>query len=191
MILQIIEIGICLVIIVFLLLVLFAYYYNHIITISNEVDNAWAQIDVQLKKRTDLVPNLVETVKGYMKHEQKAIQMVTQARENMMKAGNVDEKMKAHGQLTAALKTIFAIAENYPDLKASQNFQMLQEELDGIESKIAYARQFYNDSVLRFNNAITTIPGVWFAGFTGKAQQKPYFQIEEAEKAPVKVNFEE
>lgn len=191
MILQIVmELSFCIIGIVILLILLFAYYYNRIVTLSNQVDNSWAQIDVQLKKRADLVPNLVETVKGYMKHEQKAIQMVTDARAKMMGAGTVDEKMKAHGQLTAALKTILALAENYPQLRASENFQMLQEELDGIESKIAYARQFYNDSVLRYNNITSTLPGVWFAGFMGKVQ-KPYFQIEEAERAPVKVNFDE
>ncbi|MCX6777035.1 MAG: LemA family protein [Candidatus Micrarchaeota archaeon] len=170
------------------LLAIAAYYYNRIVVLSNRIDNAWSQIDVQLKKRTDLVPNLVETVKGYMKHEKDAIKMVTQARENMMKAGNVDEKMKAHGQLSAALKTVFAIAENYPQLRASENFRLLQEQLEGIESKIAYARQFYNDSVLGYNNIISTIPGVWFAGFMGKTSRK-YFEIEENERKPVKVNF--
>jgi LemA protein len=188
MILLIMELGFCLVGIALLLIVLFAYYYNHIVTMSNQVDNAWSQIDVQLKKRSDLVQNLVETVKGYMKHEQAAIKMVTDARTKMMGAGTVDEKIKAHGELTAALKSILALAENYPQLRASENFQMLQEELEGIESKIAYARQFYNDSVLRYNNVTSTIPGVWFAGFMGKAQ-KPYFQIEEAERAPVQVKF--
>ena len=174
---------------VLVLLAFAAYYYNRIVVLSNRIDNAWSQIDVQLKKRADLVPNLVETVKGYMKHEQKAIKMVTDARAKMMGAGSVDEKMKAHGELTAALKTILALAENYPQLQASQNFKLLQEQLDGIESKIAYARQFYNDSVLSYNNIISTIPGVWFAGFMSKSSRK-YFEIEEAERAPVKVNFE-
>ncbi|NYZ78649.1 LemA family protein [Candidatus Micrarchaeota archaeon] len=187
MLLPIIELGICLIGIVILF---FAYYYNRIVTLSNQVDNSWSQIDVQLKKRADLVPNLVETVKGYMKHEQKAIKMVTDARAKMMGAGSVDEKIKAHGELTAALKTILALAENYPQLQASENFKLLQEQLEGIESKIAYARQFYNDSVLRYNNVTATIPGVWFAGFMGKVQ-KLYFQIEEAERAPVKVKFDE
>ncbi|MCX6776321.1 MAG: LemA family protein [Candidatus Micrarchaeota archaeon] len=175
-------------VLVLALLAIAAYYYNRIVVLSNRIDNAWSQIDVQLKKRSDLVPNLVETVKGYMKHEKDAIKMVTQARENMMKAGNVDEKMKAHGQFSAALKTIFAIAENYPQLRASENFKLLQEQLEGIESKIAYARQFYNDSVLSYNNIISTIPGVWFAGFMGKASRQ-YFEIEEKEREPVKVSF--
>ncbi len=189
MILQILELGICIFALVVFILLIAAYYYNRIIVLSNQVDNAWSQIDVQLKKRVDLVPNLVATVKGYMKHEQKAIQMVTDARAKMMGAGTVDEKMKAHGDLTKALKTILALAENYPDLKASENFKLLQEQLEGIESKIAYARQFYNDSVLGYNNIISMIPGVWFAGVMGKTA-KHYFEIEEAERQPVKVNFE-
>ncbi len=163
--------------------------YNRIITLSNRVDNAWSQIDVQLKKRADLVPNLVETVKGYMAHEKQAIEMVTKARERMMGAQDFKEKMDANAGLTAALKTIFALAENYPNLKASENFKLLQEQLDGIESKIAYARQFYNDSVLYYNNAITTIPGRWFAARMGRTQTKPYFEAPEAERAPPKVSF--
>jgi len=172
------------------LLAFVAYYYNRIIVLSNRIDNAWSQIDVQLKKRADLVPNLVETVKGYMKHEKDAIKMVTDARAKMMGAGTVEEKMKAHGELTRALKTILALAENYPQLRASENFRLLQEQLEGIESKIAYARQFYNDSVLSYNNMISTIPGVWFAGFMGKTPRK-YFEIEEEERESVKVKFEE
>jgi len=165
------------------------YYYNKIIVLSNRIDNAWSQIDVQLKKRADLVPNLVETVKGYMKHEKDAIRMVTKARENMMKAGNIKAKAKADGQLTKALKTIFAIAENYPNLKASENFKLLQEQLEGVENKVAYSRQFYNDSVLNFNNTITTIPGSWFAGMAGKTKKREFFEIKEAERKPVKVKF--
>ena len=163
--------------------------YNRIIVLSNQADNAWSQIDVQLKKRADLVPNLVETVKGYMQHEQKAIEMVTQARERMLGAGDVKERMDAGNALAGALKTIFALAENYPALRASENFKLLQEQLDGIESKIAYARQFYNDSVLSYNNAISTIPGRWFAGMMGRTTQRPYLEIPEAERAPVKVTF--
>jgi len=174
------------VLIVILIIATFVYFINRIVVLSNRIDNAWAQIDVQLKKRADLVPNLVETVKGYMKHEQKAIEMVTTARERMLSAGNVKEKMEASKGLTAALKTIFALAENYPNLKASDNFKLLQEQLDGIESKVAYARQYYNDSVLSFNNIITTIPGRWFA--KGRTQH-PYFEVAEAERAPVKVSF--
>ncbi len=171
-------------------IVLFVVYYiNRIITLSNRIDNAWSQIDVQLKKRTDLVPNLVNTVKGYAAHEKKAIEMVTDARENMMKAGSMKEKAKADNQFSAALKTIFAIAENYPNLKASENFKLLQEQLEGIENKIAYARQFYNDSTLDFNNTISTIPGVWFAGMAGKRAPRDYFKVAEEERKPVKVEF--
>ena len=165
------------------------YYYNKIIVLSNRIDNAWSQIDVQLKKRADLVPNLVETVKGYMKHEKDAIRMVTKARENMMKATDIKAKAKAEGELTKALKTIFAIAENYPKLRASENFKLLQEQLEGIENKIAYSRQFYNDSVLNFNNTITTVPGRWFAGLAGKTKMREFFEIKEVERKPVKVEF--
>jgi len=165
------------------------YYYNKIIVLSNRIDNAWSQIDVQLKKRADLVPNLVETVKGYMKHEKDAIKMVTKARENMMKATDIKAKAKAEGELTKALKTIFAIAENYPNLKASENFKLLQEQLEGIENKVAYSRQFYNDSALGFNNTITTVPGRWFAGLAGKTKSREFFEATETERKPVKVEF--
>ncbi len=152
------------------------YYYNKIVVLKNRIENSWAQIDVQLKKRADLVPNLVETVKGYMKHER------------MMTASGIPDKVKAGGELAGALKTILALAENYPNLKASENFLMLQEELSGIENKIAYSRQFYNDSVLEFNNTVSTIPGVWFAGPMGKTSHD-YLQIAEEERKPVKVEF--
>jgi LemA protein len=166
------------------------FYINRIIVLSNRIDNAWSQIDVQLKKRADLVPNLVETVKGYMKHERKAIEMVTKAREEMMKAGtDLKTRAKAEAQLSAALKTIFALSENYPKLKASENFKMLQEQLESIENKVAYARQFYNDSVLEYNNMVTTIPGRWFVGLSGKPKTREYFQIEETDRKPVKVEF--
>lgn len=181
-----IIVTVLVVLIVLILIGILIYYYNRIRILSNRIENSWAQIDVQLKKRADLVPNLVETVKGYMKHEQKAIEMVTKARERMLSAGTTKEKIDASTGLAAALKTIFALAENYPNLKASDNFKLLQEQLDGIESKIAYARQFYNDSVLSYNNVITTIPGRWFA--RGKTP-RPYFEITEAERAPVKVSF--
>lgn len=165
------------------------YYYNTIRVLSNRIDNSWSQIDVQLKKRADLVPNLVETVKGYMKHEKKAILMVTDARKEMMKAGTMKAKAKADEAMTAALKTIFAIAENYPNLKASENFSLLQEQLEGIESKIAYSRQFYNDTVLNYNNMVTTVPGMWFAKWMNK-KEREYFKAEEAERKQVKVKFE-
>ncbi len=162
--------------------------YNNLVTLRNRVDNAWSQIDVQLKRRTDLIPNLMESVKGYMKHERGTLEAITNARASMMKAGSVGEKAMADNMLSQALKSLFAVAENYPDLKASQNFLMLQEELSGTESKIAYARQFYNDSVLGFNNAIQTVPNNVFAGAFG-FKAKDYFQVQESERAAVKVSF--
>jgi len=172
-------------IVVILILVAISYI-NRIRVLSNRIDNAWAQIDVQLKKRADLVPNLVETVKGYMKHEKAVFKDVTDARKAMMSAETPEAKAKAGNVLAGALKSILAIAENYPKLKANQNFMMLQEELSGIENKVAYARQFYNDSVLEYNNLITTIPGSFFAA--GR-QVKPFLEIAEAERKPVKVDF--
>jgi len=172
-------------VIVLLILVAISYI-NRIRVLSNRIDNAWAQIDVQLKKRADLVPNLVETVKGYMKHEKSVFKDVTDARKAMMSAETPEAKAKAGNVLAGALKSILAIAENYPQLKANENFMMLQEELSGIENKVAYARQFYNDSVLEYNNLVTTIPGSFFAA--GK-QAKPFLEIAEAERKPVKVAF--
>lgn len=125
--------------------------YNSFVTLKNRIDNAWAQIDVQLKKRYDLVPNLVETVKGYAAHEKGTLENVTNARAAMANAGTMTEKADASNMLTGALKSLFAVVENYPDLKANKNFLLLQEELSGIESKIAYARQFYNDNVMSYN----------------------------------------
>jgi len=172
------------------LVLILVLYINKIIVLSNRIDNAWSQIDVQLKKRADLVPNLVETVKGYMKHERKAIEMVTKAREEMMKVSdNLKDRAKAENQLTSALKTIFALSENYPKLRASENFKQLQEQLESIENKIAYARQFYNDSVLEFNNITSTIPGKWLVGLSGKKAPREYFEIEAIERKPVKVEF--
>ncbi len=173
---------------VVLVVIVVVYYANRIIILGNRVDNAWSQIDVQLKKRVDLVPNLVETVKGYMKHEKDAIKAVTTARQKMMKAGSDEEKVKANNQMAGALKTIFALAENYPKLRANENFMMLQEELSAVENKIAYARQFYNDSILTYNNLVTTFPGVIFAGLLGKGKKK-HLEIEATERKPVKVDF--
>jgi LemA protein len=174
---------------VIIIALILVYYFNRIVVLSNRIDNAWAQIDVQLKKRADLVPNLVETVKGYAKHEKDVFSSVTSARERMLGATSVKDKANAEGELTKALKTVFAIAENYPELKASDNFKLLQEQLDGIESKVAYSRQFYNDSVLEFNNTITTIPGIWFAGMLGKNKPREYFETSDEERKPVKVEF--
>ncbi len=153
--------------------------------LSNIIDNSWAQIDVQLKKRADLVPNLVETVKGYAAHEKSIFEDVANARARMMGAQTIEEKDQAGNMLARTLKSLFAIAENYPELKANQNFLMLQEELSGIENKIAYARQHYNDTVLVFNNLVTTLPGSIFAGILGK-KTRTYLEITPAEREACK-----
>ena len=163
--------------------------YNGLIQMRNRCDNAWSQVDVQLKRRYDLIPNLVETVKGYAKHEREVFQNVTDARSKAIGASTVKDQSAAENQLTGALKTLFAVAENYPDLKANQNFLMLQEELAGTESKIAYARQFYNDQVMRFNQKQQVVPSNIIAKMFG-FKEREYFVIEEpAAKEPVKVSF--
>jgi LemA protein len=163
--------------------------YNRFVVLKNRIDNAWSQIDVQLKRRFDLIPNLIETVKGYAKHEKKVFTEVTAARTAMMNASTLPEKAKANSQLTSTLKSLFAVAEDYPKLQANQNFMMLQEELSGTESKIAYARQAYNDSVLSYNNRVQMFPGSIIAGMFS-FKQKDFFKTEEAEKENVKVKFE-
>ena len=162
--------------------------YNRIITLENRVGNAWGQIDVQLKKRNDLVPNLVETVKGYAAHEKGVFDEVARSRQAMMNASSVPESAQAANMMTGALGRLFAIAENYPQLRASENFQALQGELSDIENKIAYARQFYNDSVLQYNNAIETVPGVFLAGPMNKKEQV-YLEIPETEREAPQVSF--
>jgi len=143
MVLELILGGIILLGLVFVLWIAFSY--NGFVQLKNRIDNAWSQIDVQLKKRYDLVPNLMETVKGYAKHEKETFKMVTEARAKAINAQGIEGKAQAENMFSGALKSLFAVAEAYPDLKANQNFLMLQEELSGIESKIAFARQFYND----------------------------------------------
>ena len=178
--------GILIGIVVVVVVLVLVYYYNRIRVLSNRIEEAWAQIDVQLKKRYDLVPNLVETVKGYAKHEREIFEKVTEARERMVSGSSRESRMQASNELTGALRTLFAVAENYPALRASENFKLLQEQLEGIESKIAYARQYYNSSVLDFNNLIMTIPGSWFAG--GR-QKHAFLEIPEEERKPVQVKF--
>src|SRR3972149_5322508 len=178
--------GIIVVGVVVLLLLVLAGLYNRLVVLRNRIDNAWSQIDVQLKRRDDLIPNLMETVKGYAAHERELFENVTTARANAISAGNVGDQAKAENMLTGALRSLFAVAENYPDLKANQNFLMLQEELSGTESKIAFSRQFYNDTVMSFNTSIQTFPSSMVAsafGFT----QRDYFEIEEGSREPVKV----
>jgi LemA protein len=160
-------------------------YNNRIVTLANRIEEAWAQIDVQLQKRFDLVPNLVETVKGYASHEREIFDNIAKARAGMV-SGTRQDRVAADNMLTQALGRLFAVAEAYPDLKAQENFRLLQEQLEGIENKIAYARQYYNDSVLSFNNIITTIPGVWFAGGRGKHD---FLEIPDEARAVPQVKF--
>ena len=175
------------VVLLLIILILFLYY-NRFIRLSQRIDNSLSQIDVQLKKRADLVPNLLNSVKGYMKHERKVITEVTNARKALISAEGIPEKMKAGNKLQSAIRSIFAIAENYPDLKANQNFLHLQQELSAIEDKIAYARQYYNDSIMSFNISTKTFPGKWFANMYG-FKEKEYIKIPEAQKAIPKVEF--
>ena len=167
----------------------FIYYYNKFVVLGNRIDNSLSQIDVQLKKRADLVPNLINTVKGYAKHEKKIMAEVTKAREGLLKAGNMQEKVKAGSELQTALKSIFAIAENYPNLRANENFLHLQQELAAIEDKVAYARQYYNDSILSYNNSVDVFPGVMFARLYGKTRRE-FLEIPSEERAVPKVEFE-
>lgn len=149
--------------------------WNKIVRLSNRIDNAWSQIDVQLKRRFDLIPNLVETVKGYASHEKETLEKVTAARTAGMNAQGPEQAAQAENMLTGALKSLFAVAEQYPDLKANQNFLALQEELTATEDKIAYSRQFYNDAVLKFNNMIQTFPGLLLKG---SRTPREYFEVE-------------
>ncbi len=171
------------------LLILVIGIYNALIRLRNRCNNAWAQVDVQLRRRYDLIPNLVETVKGYAKHERETFQKVTEARSKAINAGTVKEQGVAENMLTGALKSLFAVVENYPDLKANQNFLMLQEELAGTEGKIAYARQFYNDMTMKFNVKQQVVPSNIIASMFN-FKEKEYFEIEEPEaRGPVKVEF--
>lgn len=163
--------------------------YNRLVTLRNRVDNAWSQIDVQLRRRYDLIPNLVETVKGYAKHEASVFEAVTEARSAAINATGVEAQGQAENMLTGALKSLFAVAEAYPDLKANQNFLQLQQELTNTESKIAYSRQFYNDSVMSFNTATQTFPSNVLAGMFGFTA-RAYFEIEPLAAEPPKVDFE-
>ena len=164
------------------------YLYNSIIVAKMRVSEALSQIDVQLKRRADLIPNLVETVKGYAKHERELFEKVTKARSSLVSAQGPAAKAEANNQLSQTLKSIFAIAENYPDLKASQNFIELQDELSDTENKIAYARQFYNSNVLDYNAKLQVFPNVIFARLLN-LKQAEFFGATEAEKQPVKVSF--
>ncbi len=172
-----------------LLVIMFAFYYNRFVILGNRIDNSLSQIDVQLKKRADLVPNLIETVKGYAKHEKKIITEVTNARKALLSAKSLPDKVKAGSELQGALKSIFALAENYPQLRANENFLHLQQELSAIEDKVAYTRQFYNDAILSYNNSVETFPGVVFAKLMSK-HEKESLQISAEERAVPKIDFE-
>jgi LemA protein len=181
-------IGLIVILIVVIILLWFFSYYNRVIRYENRIDNAWAQIDVQLKRRADLIPNLMETVKGYMSHERGTLEAVTKARSAIMTAKTPQESMEADNMLTGALKSLFAVAESYPDLKANQNFLQLQDELTHTEDKISYSRQHFNDSVLQFNNLIETFPGNIFAKMMGR-KERQMLQIPEASREVPKVSF--
>lgn len=174
---------------IIVLLVLYAVLlYNRLIVLRNRIDNAWSQTDVQLRRRYDLIPNLVETVKGYATHEREVFERVTEARARAIAAGNVKDQGQAENMLTGALRSLFAVAENYPQLRASENFMHLQEELSGTESKIAFARQFYNDTVLSYNNTRQSFPAVLVANTLGFGPRE-YFEMEEEARTPVQVKF--
>jgi len=173
---------------VLLIALIFVYYFNRFVVLSNRIENSLSQIDVQLKKRADLVPNLINIVKGYAKHEKSLITEVTNARKSLLAAKDLSSRVKAGDKLQSALKSIFALAESYPNLKANENFLHLQQELSAIEDKIAYARQYYNDAILVYNNSCTTFPGLLFARIYNK-KQKEFLKISPAEKSPPKIEF--
>lgn len=162
--------------------------YNALIRLKNQVENAWAQIDVQLKRRADLIPNLIETVKGYVKHEKGVLTDVTKARAQMMSANTPEEKANANNMLSSTLKSLFAVAENYPNLKANENFLQLQEELAGTENKVAYSRQHYNDMVMVFNTKIQVFPSNILANLFNFTR-KELFEASQQDKENVKVQF--
>ena len=162
--------------------------YNRLVTLRTRVDNGWSQIDVQLRRRADLIPNLVETVKGYAAHERELFERITEARTRSLGATGVADQADAENQVSTGLRQLLAVVENYPDLKANQNFLALQEELIGTESKIAYARQFYNDQVMRSNTLIQSFPSSIIARAFG-FQERPIFEIEEGTRGPVQVEL--
>ena len=172
---------------VILALVFFSYY-NKFVVLKQRIENSRSQIDVQMKKRADLIPNLVNIVKGYAKHERTVFNEVTKARTSFMNAKNFDSKVKANSKIQSALKGVFAVAEGYPELKASANFLHLQQETSSIEDKIAYARQFFNDSIMNYNNTTKVIPGKWFANLY-KVKEVKYLEIPEEEKVVPAIKF--
>jgi len=162
--------------------------YNGLVSLRNKIENAWAQIDVQLKRRYDLIPNLVETVKGYAAHERQTLEAVIQARNVALNAQGPHDQAEAENLISGALKSVFALAEAYPDLKANQNFLNLQEELSGTEGRIAYARQYYNDSVFRYNTKIQSFPANLVAS-RFRFTEREYFEADGDARRPVAVDF--
>jgi len=162
--------------------------YNRMIVLRNRIANAWSQVDVQLRRRYDLIPNLVESVKGYAAHERETFEAVTKARQAGIDASSVADKAQAENLITQALKRLFAVAEAYPQLRATENFQQLQSELTATEDKIAYARQFYNDTVMMFNNLLQVFPASIIAGAAG-FKPHDYFQMEDVARGPIHVQF--
>jgi LemA protein len=171
-----------------LLVLWLVFAYNRLVVLRNRIDAAWSQIDVQLKRRYDLIPNLVETVKGYASHERETLEGVVRARQQAIEARGAGDQAAAENALTQMLRQLFALAEAYPDLKADQNFRALQEELTGTESRIAFARQFYNEQVLQYDNSIESFPSNVIARLFG-FQPRPYFEGETVEREPVRVDF--
>ena len=176
--------------VVVLLVVLAISLYNRFVQLRNRIDNAWAQVDVVLRRRYDLIPNLVETVKGYAAHERETFERVIQARNAASAATTVQQQGQAENVLTGALRQLFAVAEAYPELRANESFQQLQAEITGTEGQIATARQIFNDTVLNYNNAIQTFPGVIIAGPFGFSQRE-FLEMEEAARAVPKVDFKD
>jgi LemA protein len=162
--------------------------YNGLVSLRNRIENAWAQIDVQLTRRYDLIPNLVETVKGYASHERETLDAVIEARNAGMNATGPHDQAEAENQITGALKSLFALSEAYPDLKANQNFAQLQEELTGTEGRIAYARQFYNDTVYRYNTKIQSFPSNVLAN-AFRFSEREYFEADDESRGPTQVQF--
>ena len=162
--------------------------YNSMVKLRNMVRNSWAQIDVQLKRRFDLVPNLVETVKGYAAHEKDVLEKVTQARSMVQSAQSIEQRQQAENQLTNTLRSLFAVAEAYPQLKANDNFRDLQQQLSELEEKIAFARQFFNDTTMKYNTTIQSFPTNLLAGMFG-FQALPFFEVDDVQRQAVQVKF--
>ena len=182
-------VGWLVVAVVVVLIVALIVMYNRLVRLRNQIEAAWSQIDVQLKRRYDLIPNLVETVKGYAAHERETFEAVTRARQQAAGTTGVEDQAQAENMLTQALRQLFAVAEAYPQLKANENFLELQEELTGTEGRIAFARQFYNERVLAYDNSLESFPSNLIAGaFSFKP--RPYFETETASREPVRVDFD-